>query len=79
MTLLVKDNMPGQITLAIGDGANDVSMIQARTPHPHPHHHHHTPCRIRVPHPPILPTTSSAAPSPPSLPRIEGGRAGPRG
>jgi len=29
VTLLVKDNMPGQITLAIGDGANDVSMIQA--------------------------------------------------
>mmetsp|Transcript_11831 Transcript_11831/g.27255 ORF Transcript_11831/g.27255 Transcript_11831/m.27255 type:complete len:1730 (-) Transcript_11831:60-5249(-) len=29
MTLLVKDNIPGQITLAIGDGANDVSMIQA--------------------------------------------------
>ena len=29
MTLLVKDNMPGQITLAIGDGANDVAMIQA--------------------------------------------------
>ncbi len=28
MTLLVKDNIPGQITLAIGDGANDVSMIQ---------------------------------------------------
>ena len=28
VTLLVKDNMPGQITLAIGDGANDVSMIQ---------------------------------------------------
>ena len=30
VTLLVKDNMPGQITLAIGDGANDVSMIQVR-------------------------------------------------
>lgn len=30
VTLLVKDNMPGQITLAIGDGANDVSMIQAQ-------------------------------------------------
>ena len=29
VTLLVKDNMPGQITLAIGDGANDVAMIQA--------------------------------------------------
>eukprot|EP00292_Cryptomonas_paramecium_P002149 CAMPEP_0113680182 /NCGR_PEP_ID=MMETSP0038_2-20120614/11140_1 /TAXON_ID=2898 /ORGANISM="Cryptomonas paramecium" /LENGTH=1529 /DNA_ID=CAMNT_0000598461 /DNA_START=386 /DNA_END=4971 /DNA_ORIENTATION=+ /assembly_acc=CAM_ASM_000170 len=29
VTLLVKDNMPGQICLAIGDGANDVSMIQA--------------------------------------------------
>jgi len=29
VTLLVKDNLPGQITLAIGDGANDVSMIQA--------------------------------------------------
>lgn len=29
VTLLVKENMPGQITLAIGDGANDVSMIQA--------------------------------------------------
>jgi hydroxymethylpyrimidine pyrophosphatase-like HAD family hydrolase len=28
VTLLVKDNIPGQITLAIGDGANDVSMIQ---------------------------------------------------
>jgi magnesium-transporting ATPase (P-type) len=28
VTLLVKENMPGQITLAIGDGANDVSMIQ---------------------------------------------------
>jgi hypothetical protein len=30
VTLLVKQNMPGQITLAIGDGANDVSMIQVR-------------------------------------------------
>ena len=29
VTLLVKDNVRGQITLAIGDGANDVSMIQA--------------------------------------------------
>lgn len=29
VTLLVKENMPGQITLAIGDGANDVAMIQA--------------------------------------------------
>mmetsp|Transcript_46922 Transcript_46922/g.111735 ORF Transcript_46922/g.111735 Transcript_46922/m.111735 type:complete len:1320 (+) Transcript_46922:277-4236(+) len=29
VTLLVKDNVKGQITLAIGDGANDVSMIQA--------------------------------------------------
>ncbi|EFC47189.1 predicted protein, partial [Naegleria gruberi] len=26
---LVKDNLPGAVTLAIGDGANDVSMIQA--------------------------------------------------
>lgn len=26
---LVKDNVEGAITLAIGDGANDVSMIQA--------------------------------------------------
>ena len=26
---LVKDGIPGTITLAIGDGANDVSMIQA--------------------------------------------------
>ena len=31
VTLLVKDNVKGQITLAIGDGANDVSMIQVRT------------------------------------------------
>jgi len=29
ITLLVKENMPGQITLAIGDGANDVAMIHA--------------------------------------------------
>ena len=26
---LVKDGIPGTMTLAIGDGANDVSMIQA--------------------------------------------------
>ena len=26
---LVKDGIPGTLTLAIGDGANDVSMIQA--------------------------------------------------
>jgi hypothetical protein len=30
VTLLVKDNVPGKTTLAIGDGANDVSMIQVR-------------------------------------------------
>ncbi|RHY34309.1 hypothetical protein DYB32_001283, partial [Aphanomyces invadans] len=29
MVTLVKDNVKGSITLAIGDGANDVSMIQA--------------------------------------------------
>jgi phospholipid-translocating ATPase len=29
VTLLVKDNLDGKITLAIGDGANDVAMIQA--------------------------------------------------
>ncbi|KAF0683545.1 Aste57867_24402 [Aphanomyces stellatus] len=29
LVLLVKDNVDGSITLAIGDGANDVSMIQA--------------------------------------------------
>jgi hypothetical protein len=44
VTLLVKDNVPGKITLAIGDGANDVSMIQVRAqarflPAPLPCHH----------------------------------------
>jgi hypothetical protein len=44
VTLLVKDNIPGQITLAIGDGANDVSMIQVPetergdATHTHPPH-----------------------------------------
>ena len=38
VTLLVKDNVPGKITLAIGDGANDVSMIQVRSPTVRKHH-----------------------------------------
>ena len=37
VTLLVKENMPEEITLAIGDGANDVSMIQVRFRSEQPH------------------------------------------
>ena len=39
---LVKRNVKRSITLAIGDGANDVAMIQASTLHTHTHTHTRT-------------------------------------
>ena len=59
---LVKTNMvPAPLTLAIGDGANDVSMIQASVPHPCTPLHSLTP-----PYAPLHPLTSPYIPLHPS-------------